>query len=373
MKIGVLTLPLHYNYGGILQAYALQTVLQRMGHEPFVISQPEPSILEPRWKIPLLPLHYLKRAVKRYVLKKENAISVFHERAVPLIRRYTQQFVDSYIKKIAFDEVLSLYKNGELEAIVVGSDQIWRPKYYDNISEAYLSFAKDWHIKRIAYAASFGTSEWEYTDTQTALCKELLQKFDAVSVREDSGIELCQKYFSVTARYMPDPTLLLRAEDYIQLFQTAESPYSGGDFFVYILDDSLEKTRAAQAVGSPNGLTPFWVSRPSDVSAPRSVPPVENWLRGFHDAKFVLTDSFHGCVFSILFNKPFLVFGNANRGMARFRSLLRLFALEERLVSSCQEIQDKFVRPVNWLEVNTRLQVLRLQSEQYLRTAIASF
>ena len=79
---------------------------------------------------------------------------------------------------------------------MVGSDQVWRPMYYPTkIENAYLDFARDWNVKRMAYAASFGTSDWEYTAGQTRRCRELLRKFDVVSVREESAVGLCRKFF----------------------------------------------------------------------------------------------------------------------------------------------------------------------------------
>ena len=117
----------------------------------------------------------------------------------------------------------------QFDAIVVGSDQVWRPKYFkDKIENAFLDFAKSWNIKRIAYAASFGTDEWEYAPKQTKRCGELLKLFDFVSVREMSGINLCATHFDLGAKLEPDPTMLLTTEDYMRLFEVARTPKSSG-------------------------------------------------------------------------------------------------------------------------------------------------
>jgi exopolysaccharide biosynthesis predicted pyruvyltransferase EpsI len=94
-------------------------------------------------------------------------------------------------------------------------------------------------------------------------------------------------------------------------------------------------------------------------------PPATAWLRGFMDAEFVVTDSFHGTVFSILFNKPFIAIGNQDRGLARFSSLLKLFNLENRLIQTSTDIDDKLLHEkINWEKVNA---ILREKKEQSLR------
>lgn len=334
MKIGILTLPLHTNYGGILQAYALQTVLERIGHEVLVIDTPNikatPSLLT-------LGIRILKR------LSGEHP-GVFYEwkynKEFPIISQNTQSFVDRYIHRKVVNSPEEL-KEEDFDAIVVGSDQIWRPKYYEKIENAYLDFAEHWNIKRIAYAASFGTDEWEYTHQQTVKCGELLRKFNAVSVRESSGVQLCKEHFDVEALYVLDPTMLLNKEDYIKLIKTSQTRKSKGTMLNYILDETPRKKALIKQIAKEKKLKPFRInSRVEDNSAPlneRIQPSVEQWLRGFYDAEFVVTDSFHACVFSILFGKPFVVIGNKERGMARFNSLLKNFGLNERMITNIKD------------------------------------
>ena len=231
-------------------------------------------------------------------------------------------------------------KESEYDAIIVGSDQVWRPRYFGikQIGNAYLKFAEGWNIKRIAYAASFGTDEWEYTAKQTSGCGRLLRMFDAVSVREDSGVRLFRERFGVGARHVLDPTMLLDKNDYVKLFETVGTPNSKGNLLCYMLDETEEKRGVVRRIADEKGLTPFNVKSQSDsIASPigeRIQPPLERWLRGFYDAEFVVTDSFHACVFSILFGKPFVAVGNADRGMSRFNSLFSMFGLEDRLVAN---------------------------------------
>lgn len=363
MKIGILTLPLHTNYGGILQAYALQTVLERMGHEVCLIEKKRKPFRLPLWKAPLV---YGKRVLKNLA---GHPYPIFYEQKVnreePITRQNTDLFIKRYIKRRIVNDFSEL-KESDFDAIVVGSDQIWRPKYFNgNIEDAYLKFAEGWNIKRIAYAASFGTDEWEYTAAQTKECAQLLKQFDAVSVREASGVDLCRKHFGVEARHVLDPTMLLSAEDYIRLFETAGTPKSPGTLLCYILDETPEKATLIERIAKERKLATFRInSKVEDKTAPiteRIQPPVEQWLRGFHDAELVVTDSFHACVFSILFHKPFFVVGNKKRGLSRFTSLLGMFGLEDRLISTVTEA-DSFETEIQWDSIDTPLDTLRQKS-----------
>lgn len=353
MRIGILTLPLHRNYGGILQAYALQTVLEHMGHKVFVIEKKVSPL-----KLPILkmPLSYGKRIIKNIF---GDHFPIFYEKKYnrnlllsSILCKNTILFIDKYIHRIIFDDFLDIDEN-DFDAIIVGSDQIWRPKYFQPISHAYLDFTKDWNIKRVAYAASFGTDSWEYTQQQTDLCRELLSFFDAVSVREISGVDLCRNYYGIRAELVLDPTMLLSKDDYIKLFKDS-TPKSDGNLLVYILDETPEKDNIVKIISDVKKLIPFRVnSKVEDESAKiseRIQPPLEQWLRGFYDAEFIITDSFHACVFAILFNKPFIAIGNAERGLSRFISLFSIFGLNDRLVTNISQL-DK-LNEIDWFNVN---------------------
>lgn len=364
MRIGILTLPLHTNYGGILQAYALQTVLKRMGHNVRLLEE-EHNFKLPLWRAPIV---YSKRILKNIL---GRPCPILYEKKLaqelPVIRQNTDCFIKQYIN---VREVKNFHevKNDDYDVIIVGSDQIWRPKYFPKIEHAYLDFTNGWNVKRIAYAASFGTNEWEYTPEQTETCSSLLKKFDAVSVREESAVALCKNHLEVEAKHVLDPTMLLLKEDYIQLFEVAGTPKSPGTLLCYILDESQEVLSFIETVAQKKSMVPFRVnSKVENRNAPlleRVQPPVEQWLRGFYDAEFVITDSFHACVFAILFNKPFIALGNKKRGMSRFSSLLNMFGLQDRLISSLDEYNADC--DVEWDKINGILERKRYFSNEFI-------
>lgn len=365
LNVGIITLPLHRNIGGILQAYALMEALRKLGHQPVLIDrtwQPTDGI-SPTLAVDA-PLF-----AKPARMGKTPALKAFIENYIsPISRRYNfGTLLRENIDRYSFD------------AVIVGSDQVWRPKYAKTLlPDFFLDFLPSGNTttKRISYAASFGASEWEYDEDQTRTTAELVARFDAVSVRESGAVSLCRDHLGVAARHVLDPTMLHAAEHYIQKFSLA-SRHTGGDrLLTYILDSNSDKVNVVNAVAERLCLTPyaangmpFGASRgPSEDEGDGSI---EGWLASFHKASFIVTDSFHGAVFSILFNKPFLVYGNPARGMARFTSLMELFALEERLIVQPGDFDiERSVRPIDWSRINTRIDALRATSLGFLQSAL---
>ena len=370
MRIAIITLPLFGNYGGILQNYALQTVLKRSGHTVETITLPQ-ELKQPWWR---KPLAYGKRSVDKYILRRRKT-PVFYEqwynRVLPVLLHDMQHFVSEHIVTRKVNRFVDI-RPEDYDAFVVGSDQIWRPSYsYRPITDAYLGFAKDWKsVRRVAYAASFGTDAWEYTPAQTRQCAELAALFDGISVREEAGVKLCRERLHCEAVHVMDPTMLLTGEDYVRLFKDKPLAAPRGQLLTYVLDETPEKSRIIEKVAEHYQYKVYRAnSRFEDWAAPleeRIQPPVEQWLKDFHDAKFVITDSFHATVFSILFGKPFLVIGNKERGLSRIDSLLKMFGLEKHVVHSIAEVDLLQDYSFDICKVSDKNQCLREKSEAFL-------
>ena len=337
MRIGILTLPPHSNFGNILQTYALQTTLTRMGHEV--------SVLKGTWQYPVsllrMPEVYLKRFIKKFILGQNIAIN--QEKQYRLERAAidvnTKKFLDRYIR-FTYVKHLKSIRTSDFDAIVVGSDQVWRKSYFSGswknepFENSFLAFTKGWNIKRIAYAGSYGEDTWILNESETAKCKECARLFRGISVREKSAVALCRDHLDCKAVHVLDPTMLLCADDYLDLI-TDVKPRNQGSLLCYMLDIDQTKRDMIEQIAKYYGLKAFFVNSEFENKqkslSERVQPPVEEWLAGFRDAKMVVTDSFHGTVFSIIFGKPFLTIGNPKRGMTRFTSLLSLFNLNNRL------------------------------------------
>ena len=285
--------------------------------------------------------------------------------------QHTFRFVEQHIPHRLF-ESYGAVPEGEYDAFVAGSDQVWRPVFfYGDIADAYLRFAQGWPVKRIAYAVSFGVDTWEYTDGQTAVCARLAKMFDAVSVRESSAVGLCRTHLGVEAAHVVDPTLLLERADYEALIDGDATPHRG-EILNYILDRNGAKHRIIDSLVQSTGKRSFSVNVDfDDKDAPvqeRIQPSVESWLQGFRDADMVVTDSFHACVFSIIFNKPFYVVGNYERGLTRVHSLLALFGLEDRLVAPDGTVD--LSSQIDWEAVNARRKELKAKSLDFLSSVV---
>ena len=379
MKIGILTQPLHNNYGGLLQAFALQTVLEREGHEVRVIKRlPEKRSLIKR-------IDLIIRRLFRWVLHPKKSIENYLSRRSKyidreLIAQNTSYFIRKYINitdPITDTKALKIEALDGYDAFIVGSDQVWRLHYSPHMPNYFLDFTKDMPgIKRVAFAASFGLDYWHFPQSLTNKCKKLIQQFDAVSVREDSAVNLCRDYLGVEAEHVVDPTLLLSRQDYLDLIAKENEPQSEGDLYYYILDMNDEKRSFITRCAEELGLKPFTVMpdkgclrAESNDSSSYIYPPVTKWIKGFVDSKFVITDSYHGCIFSVLFNVPVVVIGNPERGMARFESLLRTFdSLSKLFISGELPSSAKIYEPINWQEINNRIAEEKKRAIEFLNT-----
>lgn len=365
MKIGILTQPLHNNYGGLLQNYALQQVLKGLGHEVETVDwMPASAGAIKTW------LWRKKETLLSIVLKdRERPRYLLTDKEQKIISRNTHQFIERYISvcpSIAEneEEFRSIDEAHKYQAYVVGSDQVWRPNYNPFQTAMFLDFVERKDVKRIAYAASFGTSAWEFSQQMTEECALLARKFDLITVREKSSVDMCREYLGVEATHVLDPTMLLDKEDYIKLVKNENEPKSAGRLFHYILDPSNEKKALIDMVSENIGLKTFSVmpkyqaeNRIKEDVKERIgdcvFPSVTSWLRAFMDAEMVIVDSFHGAVFSIIFNKPFWVLSNPGRGNARFDSLLSLFGLNDRMISTDFLSKDfDWNKTIDWERVN---------------------
>lgn len=351
MKIGLINLPLDANYGGNLQRFALCVILQKLGHEVIHIN------LQRKWSLKWYkaPFYIAKRILLKCVFKRN--IYVFAEKVYQ--ENYNKQinliqpFYDKYIKQtppIFSDKDIKRFSS--FDCFIVGSDQVWRKsiaKPYP-LKMYFLDFAKT-NSKKIGYSVSLGIDKNELTPSEIESLGSLYRAFSAVSVRESSALKLFTEYGwkEPTPQQLVDPTLLLKKEDYINLIDSSTRK-SDGNLFCYILDMSIEKRNAIDNLSAALNMRPFFIT-------PNSVK-IEQWLKAFVDAEYVVTDSYHGFVFSMIFNKPVKLLFNEFRGNARFESLLSLLE-----ISLDQNVFD-------WDTINSIIDEERKKSLDFLTRAL---
>jgi len=359
-KIGLLTMPLLDNYGGIIQIAALYHFLQKEGHEPFLIdkkyNQSNGKVLMKRLlsNNPFYKLFdYNKHTQRKKYLKN--------------IQAFIDQFFENRTQK-AYNDVQLKNSIQKLETIIVGSDQVWRYKYVkENYKHYFLNFVGS-NQKRISYAASFGVDFWEGNDESVKNVKNYMEKFDAISVREDVGVQICENTFDYkNALHVLDPTFLPELDFYNSIIDQDSISKKIG-IFNYVLDVSKTKNEIIQTVSNSLGLDVSTIHLEEKINAEKLKPSISEWLYHLRNADFIITDSFHGMVFSIIFNKQFIAIGNRERGASRFRSLLNQLNLESRLVFEGEEfdLNVLITNAINYNEVNEKLKIARDNSKNYL-------
>jgi hypothetical protein len=374
----ITTLPLHANYGGILQAYALQRVVRDLGYDPVTdTSSPKPLLRRLRW--------WLLRHPSRWLRRLSPARADRDWRIAMRVTAPLRAFVARNIETGSFLEAAGTPRGRNrlarrFRTFVVGSDQVWRAAYADIPAQflEVLEPIRGERPRRISFAASFGLDDLaEYSEHDRTRAAELIHRFAAVSVREASGVRICRDEFGIHAERHIDPTMVLRPDRYLELVATsrvAPTP-AAGRMLVYRLDDNEHVASTVRGLGErlglhsldllPSGRPKSWREYARNAEH-HDLPSIEEWLACFASAEFVVTDSFHGCAFSILFNRPFVVFANEKRGASRFESLLGVFGLEHHVVPrSIDEIDERVFAP-DWNAVNEVLEEERERAIAYL-------
>lgn len=358
-RIGLLTLPLDTNFGGILQITALYQAVNDLGFDPIYINK-----------------HSLRSPFRRlagFVLERFPGQNIAGVRSYAVAARRHRKFILGQMPNQTRLVRTGKEIAGELQrlgvgTVVVGSDQVWRLDYARDKGELnyFLSFGGT-DLKRVSYAASFGRSEW-VNEGETKRVSAALSRFSHVSVRETSGVTICRETLGRDdAVHVVDPTLLLDASFYEELAPIGETP---GGVLTYVLDhvDQVNAIAKSASVYLDDGMGI------TNLRTQQENLSVREWLQHFRRASFVVTDSFHGMVFSIIFKKPFLVVPNADRGAERFTSLLAGLELGQRLVNPYDDstaIRSRVEASIDFDAVAERQNSLRRHSLLFLRNALS--
>ena len=324
------------NYGAICTAFALQEVIKNLGYAVKTINW------IPQW---FYDANYKGGISEKFAAKHFNLTELCHSK--------------TELKQL----------NNSVSKFVVGSDQVWRYGVeqlrnwqefndYDNI--CFLSFA-DFDKPKLAYAASFATTNYEGTTLNKQLVSYLLSRFQAISVREDTGVDLCKNEFNVPAVQTLDPVFLLDKsywENIISESELIEKNY----ICYYILDNIYEKSDLLDYLEQKYDKKCIDISKNFQMS-------IEDWLYYIKNCDLFIADSFHGCCFAIIFNKPFICVKNPLRGKDRFESLFRLLGLENSFLNFGEDIAERLESffNVDWVKVNQELYINKQKSLNWLK------
>ncbi|WP_318468958.1 polysaccharide pyruvyl transferase family protein [Photobacterium leiognathi] len=367
MKKNVGIINFHYskhNYGAVLQAAALSHVIENhsidVEHINYIPKASYPSFIG-RVKELLLTL-FTKLYIIKLIYKK------------PLATNYNvfENFRNKWLRVSSYTYMnkIELYKsNLPYTHVIVGSDQVWRVSYtVDNALVYFLDFC-DSKIKKISYAASFGIDKWEDSE-YTEDARLLLQKFDSISVREHSGINICKQEFGVDAIHVLDPTLLAGKDFFEKIISSANSNKNITNKIVYYKLDvdnefKMQVENISNILKCDNENIYY-----KNIFYGYKYNTVYEWLAKISSAELIITDSFHCICLSILFNKEFVCISNKFRGNSRLDSLFEQLGITGHVFNedSEQSLSDfvSNMEKINYSDVNQRLGELRKSSMKFL-------
>lgn len=376
MKIGILNMQYsRHNYGALLQAAALEQAVRDILPSATV----EHIDSRPNWMCEPKGFARLKAVFRKYVgsilrrpsqlprLGNYDVFSDFRSKYLTLSQK-------TYYNAVDYDR-----EQWDYDLVIVGSDQVFRYEFVKDFAGIFfLGFLPE-PCRRVAYAASFGVDQWEGAD-DSGLTEEVagdLAKFDAISVREASGVDICRDTFGLEAQHVLDPTLLVGRQYFDDIIDRYAPSVSNGDWSLHCISKDAKCIDAVPKLAKYHGkeLRNIYFERkirwPLPVSAHFSSVP--EWLGQIRDTKeLVLTDSFHGVCFSILFERNFLVFISEERGRGRITSLLKLLGLEDRICLNIETFQAAVVDQVgiDYVIVRQKIKEERERSFFFLRRAL---
>lgn len=344
-KIGIITIIDNENCGNRLQNYALQEVIRNFGYEAITIKNE---------KLLNSPENYFFNYL-RYIKKKLKTL---------LNKKKIKQFYD-FNKNITFSKKTYTCKtkklNKKFSYFIVGSDQVWKPTRKRLSYIDLLEFSDN--NKRIAYAASFGIDEIDEESKQKL--QQALPKFRAISVREEAGKKIIEESTNLKdIEIVLDPTLLIDKEKWISIEKNPFRNKKENYIFSYFLgEEDLEYVK--------NYCNKNNIELINFYEENKNYGPAE-FLYLINHAKIILTDSFHGSVFSIIFNKPFLVFErkektNNNNMNSRIETLLKTFELKDQKFSGTIEEENY---NIDYSKVNDILIKNQKKSKKFLEKVL---
>lgn len=317
------------------------------------------------------------------MIDKPGAIKADPESMDNHSRRFANKHF--YISKVyALDKLKIL--NNHCDSFIVGSDQVWNYGISRNFGKSfYLDFVQE-DKKKIAYASSFGHVIDFAPPHKVTEISYLMQQFDAISVREDDGVKICRYIYNVDATQVLDPVFLIDADQYSQLAEESKIQLPKNYILAYYLDATEEKKNLLIKLAEEmkfdivillDGFGDNAEKNRHIINMDDKIiqkPEIVDWLKCIKLANYVVTDSFHGASFSIIFNKQFMAIMNKARGFSRFQSLGRLFGVSWRMKAKSSDvlIDGCYKQTIDYSSVNEHLYTFRKSSIKWLKDNLFS-
>jgi hypothetical protein len=348
MKIGIITFHRALNYGALLQVFALQSSLDKMGYDTKIID----------YRSPFIESHYKKNSFTKIFNLRNLYYIIFKNNFFINNRLYFEEFSKKYLKLTMFpyfnfDSLLNL--NDEFDAFITGSDQVWNYKTAGFDKIYFLNFVSD-NLKKFSYAASFGTDK--IPRTLKFEYKSLLNSFNKISVREKEGSIIIKDLLGKSVPVVLDPTMLISKEEWIKY--STPINFSKGYVLLYLMFETKSIFKFARDLANKKGLNVIYINNrlfnKTGIYNLRNVTPSQ-WIYLFYNASYIVTNSFHGACFSINFNKNFFVelLPPPSTVNSRIINLLESFNIYNRIISSTSfKLEDVDFKSINEILIDKR-------------------
>ena len=370
-KVGILNVQYVNNYGAVLLCYALQEAVKKLGYKSEVIDY-RPTQFTNNGLVGKIKniglLRNLKDNLKSKV--KGNQRSVNNNTYKKDKNFY--KFKNNYLNRSSIYETSDDMKNLNYDAYIVGSDVVWKPGRINSeeCDVYFLAFTKEKECKRLAYAASIGTDDKELLDRVSNKISSKISIFDSVSTREKTTVPYLESLYNKKVQWCIDPTLLLEKVDYERIVPD-ECP-NENYIYLYMFENSNEAYKLANEYSKKLGLPVICQCGNPDkldnvLQCSRDDGPIE-FMNRVKNASFVITDSFHGMVFSVIFEKEFITLSRGNISI-RMQDFLERIQLTDRF-KSLDNTKFKNPETIDYEKVNDIINIWRKESFNYLNDSL---
>lgn len=345
MKISILTFSKESNFGANLQCYALCKTLQSMGHQVDILDIQLPRI-QFSWYTTLLQI------------PQDFLFLLFR-------KKYLNYFTKKYK---AADQLQNGQHKSDL--YIVGSDQVWNPDITKRLDPLiyFFSFLPD-GVRRISYAASFGTDSWQ-SSSLTDEVKALLHKFNALGVREQTGVTICKETFGIDAQLVADPTLLLTSYDEICGKYNLQHETNELVYFTFIRNKEEQRMIAEFSKANHLQAVAMRSNRPIPGFESRLYVSVAGWLNSIRYAKLVVTNSFHSMVFCIIFHKKFVAVPAKVGRSIRQEGLLEQLGMSDHFCKNTSDLyktmEHVIQKDIDYTVIDKKIKKMREGSLDFL-------
>lgn len=350
--VGIMGVWFGCNYGSLMTYYSLYRLIQSFGLSVLMIDKPKVMENDPE-----------------------------------LMDNHARRFSFSHYRDIAPSmpiPELGVF-NDKCDAFVIGSDQVWNYGISSHFGRSFFFDFVDEDKKKIAYAASFGHEQFMAPVAEVGTTKGLLERFDAISLRETDGVRIVNETFGLEAVRVLDPVFAVHPKIFDEIASESKCEEKEPYLVTYILDPTPEKREAIlyasrklnkKVINMLDGV-PWEFERNREKLGLDNVVEgleVQDWIYYLKHSSFVITDSCHGASFAILFERDFVCFGNPARGMSRFRSLLDLFRMQDRMLLNPAELMEReeLLAPMDYSASREILNTERKRSRKWLHDALFS-